>query len=89
MATRKNKKQTIKYKVKFIFIVLIAIVCTVWFASYVSNILFEGKNSLKVYNTLKQQKGQLHYNIRRLQLENARLQKEYFELKNLEPEKSN
>jgi cell division protein FtsB len=89
MANNKNKKQEIKNKIKFIFMVIVAIVCTIWFASYVSNLLFDGKNSLKVYSALKQQKGQLHYNIKQMQLENARLQKEYFELKNLEPEKNN
>jgi cell division protein FtsB len=84
-----DKKQKIKGKIKFIFIVVLAVVCTIWFASYISNLLFDGKNSLKVYNALKQQKGQLHYNIKKIQLENARLQKEYFELKNLEPERNN
>jgi ribosomal protein L23 len=43
MANNKNKKQEIKNKIKFIFMVIVAIVCTIWFASYVSNLLFDGK----------------------------------------------
>ncbi len=88
MSKKKNKSK-LKGKVKFILFVILAVVITVLLAKYVSNILFEGKNSLKVYNVLKQQKEQLHYNIKQLQLNNARLQKEYFELKNLEPENNN
>ncbi len=84
-----KKKINLKGKVKFILLVALAVVITISFAKYVSNLLFEGKNSLKVYNVLKQQKEQLHYNIKQLQFDNARLQKEYFELKNLEPENSN
>ncbi len=86
---KKKKKSKIKGKVKFILFVILTIIITVILAKYVSNLLFEGKNSLKVYNVLKQQKEQLHYNIKKLQLDNARLQKEYFELKNLEPENNN
>ena len=52
---------------------------------HVANLLF-GKNSLEVYNSLKDKKIQLETQINKLQFNNARLQKEYFELKNLEPE---
>ncbi len=84
-----KKKNILKGKIKFILFVIVAVVFTILLARYVSNLLFEGKNSLKVYNVLKQQKEQLHYNIKKLQFDNARLQKEYFELKNLEPENNN
>lgn len=49
------------------------------------NLLF-GDNSIQVYNSLKYKKEYLEDEISRLQKENAYLQKEYFELKNLEPE---
>jgi len=75
-----------KKKLKLIVYGSLAIVVTIILGQYVSQLLFEGKNSLKVYNKLKRQKEQLQYNIEKLQFENARLQKEYFELKNLEPE---
>ena len=80
----KNKKS--KGKLKFIIIVVISTILTLIFARYIADIMFDGKNSLEVYSGLKKQKEQLQYNIKQLQLDNARLQKEYFELKNLEPE---
>jgi hypothetical protein len=79
-------KTKITSSIKFVLVVVISILLTIWLAKYVSNILFDGKNSFKVYSALKQQKEQLRYSITQLQLDNARLQKEYFELKNLEPE---
>ncbi|BAK71766.1 conserved hypothetical protein [Aliarcobacter butzleri ED-1] len=41
---------------------------------------------MQVYSDLKHKKEWLESEILRLQRENAYLQKEYFELKNLEPE---
>ena len=79
-------KEKFKNSVKFIAIVFISVAVTILLAKYVSEILFDGKNSLKVYNALKQQKDKLKSSIKQLQFDNARLQKEYFELKNLEPE---
>ncbi len=73
-------------KIKFVFIVSFAIILTLVFARYVSELLFEGKNSYKVYSALKEQKEYLDFTIKQIQFDNARLQKEYFELKNLEPE---
>ena len=81
-----KKRDSLKGKLKFITLVVVAVILTILLARYVSELLFEGKNSLKVYDALKQQKQNLQFNIKRLQLDNARLQKEYFELKNLEPE---
>ncbi len=78
--------QSLKKKLKFIILVSFAVMLTIAFAKYVSDILFDGKNSLDVYTKLKKQKQQLNYSIKKLQFDNARLQKEYFELKNLEPE---
>ena len=70
---------------KFIGIVLLSLVLTVYLSYHATNVLF-GDNSLQVYNSLKYKKEYLEDEILRLQKENAYLQKEYFELKNLEPE---
>ncbi len=70
---------------KFIGIVLLSLVLTVYLSYHATNVLF-GDNSLQVYNSLKYKKEYLEDEILRLQKENAHLQKEYFELKNLEPE---
>ncbi len=70
---------------KFSLIAVIFIVITIILGYYVADILF-GDNSLEVYNSLKDKKDYLQSEIQRLQMENAHLQKEYFELKNLEPE---
>lgn len=70
---------------KFISLVLFCLVLTVYLSYHVTTVLF-GDNSLEVYNSLKYKKEYLEEEILRLQKENAYLQKEYFELKNLEPE---
>jgi len=75
-----------QYKLKFISLTVLAVLVTLFLAAFASRLLFSGKNSLKVYTALKEKKEYLQYNITRLQRDNARLQKEYFELKNLEPE---
>ena len=63
----------------------ILLIITIFFSYHAVNVLF-GDNSLQVYNSLKYKKEYLEGEILRLQRENAYLQKEYFELKNLEPE---
>lgn len=78
----KEKKHTIK---KFSLIAIGSIAITIFLGYHVSNVLF-GDNSLEVYSSLKHKKEYLQSEIKRLQQENAYLQKEYFELKNLEPE---
>ena len=65
---------------------LLLVFATVIFANYVASLLFSGKNSLETYESLKIKKVQLEQEIKRIQKENAKLQKDYFELKNLEPE---
>ncbi|MDD2698780.1 MAG: septum formation initiator family protein [Arcobacteraceae bacterium] len=72
--------------IKFTPSVVASIIITVFFANYIASLLFSGKNSLDTYNDLKTKKVQLEEEIKRLQSENASLQKDYFELKNLEPE---
>ena len=51
---------------------------------YIGNLLF-GANSLEVLLHLKSHEQSLKQRVEQLQRENARLQKEYFELKGLEP----
>ena len=70
---------------KFILIVFISLIITIFFSYHAVNVLF-GDNSLQVYNSLKYKKEYLEGEILRLQRENAYLQKEYIELINLEPE---
>ena len=78
------KEKLRSYK-KFIVIAMVSIAFTIFLSYHVANTLF-GTNSLEVYNSLKYKKIYLENEIIRLQEENAYLQKEYFELKNLEPE---
>jgi len=70
------------------FIVISTALVTITFilAYYISHLLFYGNNSYEVYSNLKNKKVTLQKDINRLQIENATLQKKYFELKNLEPE---
>ncbi|MCT7508359.1 FtsB family cell division protein [Aliarcobacter cryaerophilus] len=77
-----NKKSNI---FGFMLVVIFSLLATVYFAYHWVNLLF-GDNSIQVYNSLKYKKEYLEDEISRLQKENAYLQKEYFELKNLEPE---
>ncbi|MCK5293092.1 MAG: septum formation initiator [Arcobacteraceae bacterium] len=67
-------------------VAVILIAVTVFFANYIASLLFSGKNSFETYENLKYKKVQLEQNIDKLQRFNAKLQKDYFELKNLEPE---
>jgi cell division protein FtsB len=76
----------LKNKSKIVIRIIILAILTVVFASYIASLLFSGKNSLETYENLKIKKVQLEQNINKLQKFNARLQKDYFELKNLEPE---
>jgi len=69
----------------FVLIVIFSLLATIYFAYHWVNLLF-GDNSIEVYNSLKHRKKYLEDEISRLQKTNAYLQKEYFELKNLEPE---
>ena len=54
------------------------------FGIYVG-VLMYGENSLTVLNQLKEKKESLSLGGKALKVENQRLQKEYFELKQLEP----
>lgn len=74
----------LKDKINFLSII-ISVIFTLFLAYQVSEFMF-GKNSYEVYKRLKIKEQKLKDEIKRLQLDNAHLQKEYFELKNLEPE---
>ena len=78
-------KQKMRVYNKFIVVALFSLVLTIYLSYHATNVLF-GDNSLQVYNSLKYKKEYLEEEILRLKKENAYLQKEYFELKNLEPE---
>lgn len=82
MKTTENKNSEV---FKFTIIALLSIAVTLFLSYHVANLMF-GINSYDVYSDLKKKRTFLKYEIKRLQLDNARLQKEYFELKNLEPE---
>jgi len=71
---------------QFIFISTAMVVVTFVLAYYISHLLFYGNNSFEVYTHLNNKKIKLQKDIHQLQIENATLQKKYFELKNLEPE---
>ncbi|NLO18150.1 MAG: septum formation initiator [Arcobacter butzleri] len=66
------------------FYVIFLVLFTIFFAKHIADIFF-GNSSLEVYDSLKHKEEYLENEIKRLQADNARLQKEYFELKNLEP----
>ena len=76
----------IKISYKFIIVTVALAMFTIFLANYFATLLFSGKNSLETYDNLKTKKVQLEYKIKQLQIKNAKLQKDYFELKNLEPE---
>lgn len=78
--------QALKNNKKFIINSFFLVSLTLASGIYVGNLLFYGKNSYEVYSDLKTKKAQLQADIKRLHLENAKLQKQYLELKNLEPE---
>ncbi|WP_419766239.1 MAG: septum formation initiator [Arcobacter sp.] len=82
---KKSKRYVNKEIKRFTVIAIISIAITLFLSYHVANLLF-GVNSFEVYKSLKDKKSYLSSEINRLQESNARLQKEYFELKNLEPE---
>ncbi len=79
-----KQKKTKGYQ-GFILVAVISLLATIYLSYPTVNVLF-GDNSLQVYSDLKHKREWLESEILRLQRENAYLQKEYFELKNLEPE---
>jgi cytosine/uracil/thiamine/allantoin permease len=64
--------------------ILVTLIGILLFGTYVS-ILIYGENSLTVLNHLKAQKKMLKRKEKNLKIKNQKLQKELFELKQLEP----
>lgn len=81
-----NFIQQFKGNIKFIFLSSSLVVFILISAIYIADLVFAGKNSYEVYSKLKKHKVELQNDIKKLQYENATLQKQYLELKNLEPE---
>lgn len=63
---------------------IVLVVCIALLGMYVGTLFF-GANSLEVLLDLRQKQNALNIKVEILQNDNARLQKEYFELKGLEP----
>jgi len=74
------KKSETAFYIK-IFILILAVVL---FGIYVGDVLF-GKSSLEVLLDLQENRDNLKQNVKIIKEKNALLQKEYFELKQLEP----
>ncbi len=81
MADIENQKDIVGSSLKSFLVKIIAILL---FGTYLS-ILIYGENSWTVLKQLKENKQILSQKERILKVENQRLQKEYFELKQLEP----
>ena len=81
----KKKKKSFKIpKIIKVFIFLaVFVIISAWYISY---LWFAGDNSYTVYQDLKTKVVKLRKSIKMMQLRNAKLQKDYLELKNLEPE---
>ncbi|MFT7823984.1 MAG: hypothetical protein ABXS92_04410 [Sulfurimonas sp.] len=81
MAGRKKVEEIVGLSVKTLLVSLLGILL---FGIYLG-ILIYGENSLTVLNHLKEKKLFLRQEETRLKAKNKQLQKEYFELKQLEP----
>jgi len=77
----KRLEEIVGLSVKTMLVTLLGILL---FGVYVG-ILIDGENSLTVLHQLKKNKRDLIYEARKLNKENQKLQKSYFELKQLEP----
>ena len=65
--------------------ILLLVFIVIAFGIYVGDVLF-GKSSLEVLLDLQEKKEQLQESVKVIKEKNAILQKEYFELKQLEPD---
>ena len=84
---KRDLKEKTSFKIPPIFKIFIVLALLVVFSAwYISYLWFVGKDSYLIYQDLKYKVVKLRKNIKQMQLKNAKLQKEYFELKNLEPE---
>ncbi len=76
---------TKKRKLKLILKMGLLVLIVVGFGIYVGDLLF-GKNSLEVLLNLQEKKTVFKQEIKKYKKENAALQKDYFELLQLEPD---
>lgn len=76
-----KKSKSTTFYIKIIGIALSVLL----FGAYVGDILF-GKDSLEVLLNLQENHGKLKKEVDRLKKENAALQKDYFELQQLDPD---
>ncbi len=81
MTDTKEKESIAGFSLKTFLVTAIGILL---FGIYVG-VLMYGENSLTVLNQLKEKKLSLSLEDKALKIENQKLQKEYFELKQLEP----
>ncbi|PAF45019.1 hypothetical protein [Helicobacter sp. 11S02596-1] len=63
---------------------IISFLALILMGAYTGYLLF-GNNSLEVLISVKEKRTSLQENVQKLQYENAKLQKQLFELKGLEP----
>lgn len=75
-----SKKGETSFYIKIFLLALVVVI----FGIYVGDILF-GKSSLEVLLDLQDRRDTLKQNVKIMKQKNALLQKEYFELKQLEP----
>lgn len=82
---KEQKKRRNQYSFKQILRYVGVVFAVIIFGIYVGNIMF-GKRSLDVMLSLQSKKERLSDDVEYLKRQNARLLKEYFELKELEPD---
>lgn len=79
------KNKTISYQERFHLLPFFSVVLIVCIAGiYIGNLLF-GSNSLSILLELQEKKEKMRQEVNFLTNQNAKLQKELFELKGLEP----
>lgn len=82
-----TKKESLATKALFSLKIVSLVVAVLFFGLYIGDVLF-GKRSLDVLLNLQEDKDTLIAKIKSLKDENAVLQKEYFELRQLDPDSS-
>ncbi len=80
-----DKEQPAKEQYTSLFAFWLVLLLAVLVLGIYIGTLFFGTNSLEVLLDLRKKENELNYKVEQLRSENAQLQKEYFELKGLEP----
>ena len=84
----KSKRVFLKKNYSFLKNAVVSIFIIIILGLYIGCLAFSSKNSYDVYKKLRYEKKALTVNIDILQDQNAKLQKKFFELENLEPERT-